>query len=134
MRILCILLLLAFTIPSRSQTRDIKEYMPTENLDMKKDSNKKRNLPKEKKIRYIIKNDSKRILYGNPCVLEQTRRMNFEYAIQIEGLPGTLKPARRLWENTKTWMNLIFLRSPFWKTTLNRRVKDCRRKSGDLVG
>lgn len=119
---------------SYGQTSDIKDYLPTENLDKKKDSNRKKNAPDEKRIRYIIKNSGEGILYGNPCMVEATRKMRFEYAVQIPGLPGSLGPVKRNWENLRTWMHLAVFRSPFWKLVLKSRVKNCRKKSGDLVG
>jgi len=114
--------------------QDISEYIPTENIDNRTNENKRRNAPKRKNIRYITKNTGEGLLYGNPCMLEQTRKMRFEYAVQTPGLPGSLGPLKRQWENLRTRLNLIFFRTPFWKLILNRRVRNCRKKSGDLVG
>ena len=131
---LLLLLFAGMTTGLRAQSTDISDYIPTDNVDKRKDSNKKKNAPKRRTIRYIVKNHGQGLLYGNPCMLEQTRRMGFEYAVQTPGLPGSLRPVKRHWDNVRTWMRLIVLKSPFWKMTLNKRVKDCRKKSGDLVG
>lgn len=112
---------------------DLKKQFPTENLYMGKDSRKK-SKPKEKNIRLIIKNDTKGILYGNPCMNEETRRMGFEYVVQTPGLPGSLGTFRRLWNNFWTKARLTFTNTPFWKLILKKRVKDCRQRSGDMVG
>ncbi len=114
--------------------KEIHDYFPSENIDARKDFNKKENRPKEKRISFIVKNNTTRILYGNPCIIDETHRMGFEYSIQIPGLPGSVRPIPRIWRNSGVWFRLIFTRGPWWKLTLNRRVKDCRKRSGDLVG
>lgn len=98
--------------------------------------NKKSKPPKktEKDMIFIIKNNPKKILYGNPCMHTETKNMGFEYVLQKPGLPGTLGTTRRILHNTAAYARLTFTRSPFWKMKLNRRVKDCREKSGDWVG
>lgn len=118
----------------KKKEKEITTYMPTDNLDVKKDSNKKKNSPKRKKVRYIVKNSTKGILYGNPCMITETRRMGFEYAVQTKGITGSMNYFRRTWNNFSTKFVLTFTQSPFWKPILRSRVKDCRIKSGDLVG
>ena len=114
--------------------QDAKKPPSTQNTDWSYRETPKKNAPKERKIRYITKNKGEGLLYGNPCMVEQTRIMGFEYVIQTEGLPGTLLPWKRVVENVKTSIALSVTKSPFWKLVLNRRVKNCRKKSGDLVG
>ncbi|MDH5608838.1 MAG: hypothetical protein OEY56_05110 [Cyclobacteriaceae bacterium] len=106
----------------------------TANLKMAKEANKRKNSPQNPTIRLIIKNDGQGILYGNPCMREETRRMHFEYAIQVAGLPGSLKPFKRTVNNLKTKGILVLTRSPFWKVILHHRTKDCRERTGDRVG
>lgn len=132
-----IVLVFALTLAiyqSNAQIRSNEEYARTSNIDPKADVNKKKNQTDPRRMRYIVMNEGDGILYGNPCWLEATRKMRFEYVVQREGVPGSMRPNRRRWENTKTFMNLIILRSPFWKVILNNRIKDCRQKSGDMVG
>ncbi len=119
---------------SKKKEKDVQEFIPTDNVDSKKEFNKKKNAPKRKEIRLIIKNNTKWILYGNPCMIEETRKMGFEYAVQTKGIPGSLGFFGRTWNNFQTKFVLTFTRSPFWKLILKSRVKDCRIKSGDLVG
>lgn len=118
----------------QKKPKDFTEYIPTENINKKKDFNRKKHAPKRKNIRFIIKNNTKGILYGNPCMIEETRRMGFEYAVQTKGIPGSLGFFRRNWNNLITKLQLTFTRTPFWKLILRTRVKDCREKTGDLVG
>jgi hypothetical protein len=121
-------------LPVTAQKKDeLEKQFPTLNLSYQGRVRGK-DIPKEKNIRFIIKNDTKGILYGNPCMNEETRRMNFEYVVQNPGLPGSLGNRKRLWNNFVTKLRLTITRTPFWKLILKARVKDCRQKSGDLVG
>ncbi len=130
-----IIIFLLFIVPATlAEAQDVTAHFPTENTTNRRVEKKKKNAPKARNIRYITKNKGQGLLYGNPCMVEQTRRMGFEYVIQTPGLPGTLKPWKRYWENFKTSAVLTLTKSPFWKTILNGRVKNCRKKSGDLVG
>ena len=112
----------------------IHDYIPSENVDSKKKFRKKQNAPKEKKISLIVKNKTTGLLYGNACMTENTHRMGFEYSIQIEGLPGSLTDWERMTDNMWVHLRLIFTKGPWWKMVLKKRVKDCRQRSGDLVG
>ncbi|WP_425390490.1 hypothetical protein [Ekhidna sp.] len=112
----------------------VKEYLPTENLEMRKDANKSSNRPKRKNYSFIYVPDANKILYGNPCVLEATHKMGFEYMVEPSNMNSSKtwkgKFLNNLWVKTK----LVVTRSPFWKLILNRKIKKCRKMSGDLVG
>ncbi|MFT4738530.1 MAG: hypothetical protein ACI8QD_002424 [Cyclobacteriaceae bacterium] len=111
-----------------------ESFEPTEILRRDQAKQREKNAPKRKKVSVIIKSSTKGILYGNPCQLEETRRMGFQYTVQNKGLPGSLKPITLAWHNTKVFLKLTFTKSPFWKLILNQRVKDCREKTGDWRG
>ena len=114
--------------------KEIYDYFPSENIDASRDFNKKVNKPKEKNILFIIKNSNAKILYGNPCVIDETHRMGFEYSIQIRGLPGSVNGWARFWKNSGVFLKLSLTKGPWWKWTLNKRIKDCRKRSGELLG
>lgn len=117
------------------QTGDeIARYFPTENVDAKKRGNKMKHRPKRKTYHHIYRNSTKGTLYGNPCALEATRKMGFEYVIQTPGLPGAVIMEDVRVNNFLVNLKLIFTRSPFWKLILNRKLKKCQQKSGDIVG
>lgn len=118
----------------RNKEETIHDYLPSENVDLKKKFKKKSNAPKTKKYSLIVKNKADGLLYGNACMTENTHRMGFEYSIQVKGLPGSLYPWERRWKNVLVHTKLIFTRGPWWKLVLNKRVKNCRQKSGDFVG
>lgn len=116
------------------QEKTVRDYLPTENLEMKKDANKPANRPKRKKYSLIYVGTGDKIMYGNNCVIEATQSMGFQYIVEPTNLPGskswTGKRLNNLWVKTK----LVVTRSPFWKLILNKRIKKCREMSGDLVG
>ena len=109
-------------------------HFPTENVKFNKDANNSGNHPKRKRISYIYKENSKGILYGNPCAVEATRKLGFEYVLQPAGLPGSPGQKEQERNNFLVNLKLIFTKGPFWKLILNKRIKQCRINSGDIVG
>ncbi len=114
--------------------KTVSEELPTENLDFRKDSNKKVNKPKRKNYSVIYVPNADKILYGNRCVLDETRKMGFEYLVEPRNIAGSKnwkgKFLNNLWVKTK----LVVTRTPFWKMILKKKIKNCRSMSGDLVG
>lgn len=129
-----VILCAAGTVYGQKKTKPLKDYLPTDNVDVRSDDNKKKNAPKRKYYRQIIKNSTKGILYGNTCAIEATHRMGFEYVVQSPDAPGSIRGFKRFWNNFKVKTRLFFLRSPFWKLILKKKFKKCRIKSGDKVG
>lgn len=119
---------------SQKAEKKLEDYMPTENLQMGKDDNKASNRPKRKRYALIYVPNADKILYGNPCALEATHNMGFEYIVEprngLESKTWKGKFLNNLWVKTK----LVVTRSPFWKAILNKKFKECRRQSGDFVG
>jgi hypothetical protein len=130
---LMIFVSIAFAGLAQEKEEEVSNYIPTDNISKQK-AKKKKHAPDRRSISIIIKNKPKKILYGNPCMVEETHRMGFEYALQTPGLPGSLDGFKLLWHNYKVYGKLIVTRSPFWKMILNGRVKDCRERTGDFVG
>jgi len=132
--LILIFLLLSIIGFSQKKEKPVKDYLPTENLESRKDANKSSNRPKRKNISLIYVEDANNILYGNPCATLETHRMGFEYIVEPKnGLESKTRKGKflnNLWVKTK----LVFTRSPFWKLILNSRIKKCRKQSGDFVG
>ncbi|MEQ9426684.1 MAG: hypothetical protein RJQ09_19835 [Cyclobacteriaceae bacterium] len=108
----------------------IEDYIPTENLDPKKDSNTKSNRS-DNRIREIFVKSTFKIGYGNPCVEEATSKMGFIYAPVV---PPFTSEFKRNWHNWWVKLGLVVRRGPWWKITANKRIKECRNKTGDIVG
>jgi hypothetical protein len=112
---------------------NITDYFPTESSSWI-DANTPKNAPKRKMISLIYKSDASGLLYGNPCAVDATKAMGFIYSLNLEGAPGSTPKFKRLANNILVNIKLIFTRSPFWKLILNKRINDCRERSGDFVG
>ena len=111
-----------------------KKYFPTPNTvtDAKPDPKKQK--AKEKRIRYIVKNDTKETLAGNLCFEEVTTKMGFQYLSVPKGQPYNKNGFARWWHNLGVKFILIFKNGPFWKMKVNKKYKECRYSSGDFAG
>ena len=118
----------------QKKDKPVEDYLPTDNLEMRKDDNTSSNRPKKKNYSYIYVSKVGKILYGNPCAIDETRRMGFEYVVEPRtGLQSKTRQGKflnNLWVKTK----LVFTRSPFWEVILTGRIKKCKRQTGDFVG
>jgi len=90
--------------------------------------------PKEKRTRYIVKNDSKGTLQGNKCFKEVTEKFGFEYLIVPKKMPPYSKGFSRFMHNLGVKTVLFFKNGPGWQMRLNKRYKQCRYRYGDFVG
>ena len=109
-------------------------YFPTPNtqIDAKPDPKKQRE--KEKQIRYIITNDTKNTLTGNRCFEEVTRNMGFQYLAVPKGLPPNKNGFSRWWHNFGVKFMIVLKNGPFWKSRVNKKLDECKYKSGDFIG
>jgi len=106
----------------------------TSNTGIGKKSKSKEGRQKKEKIRYILKKDTQKTLYGNPCVVEVTRDKGFEYTVQLKGQPGYESEMQRAFHNFGVNFALLFRNGPFWKTGIRKKIEACRSQSGDYVG
>lgn len=87
----------------------------------------------EKEYMYLYLMKSKGKLLGNRCVTEFTEDMGFRYILMPKAGSGMSGFEQRL-NNFKTRFILLFRNGPFWNYRLQRKIKECRRKTGDYVG
>ena len=90
--------------------------------------------PKEKKIRYIIKKDTKTFLPGNKCFEDVTSDMGFMYLAVPKGQSYYTTEFDRNLHNLGVKMYLLFTSGPFWKMKVNKHYKKCRYPYGDSIG
>lgn len=128
-----VLFFLGFRL-SAQDNQDPRKYMPTDNVEMGKDYNKRANRPNRKRYSFIYVPNADKILYGNPCALEATHRMGFEYLVEPRSIEGSKTKTGKILTNLWTKSKLVVTRTPFWKAILKKRFRECRIKSGDLVG
>ena len=96
--------------------------------------NKKKEAPKKRKPLYIVKSNTKGILYGNRCFLDVQRSMGFEYLVQPKGKPLNRSGLGRNLHNFGIKFVLLFRNGPFWQIKLGKKKKECRKLTGDFVG
>lgn len=112
----------------------IDKELPTRKTDRKVKEDTRKNDPNKNDIRRIYVIDGSKLLYGNPCALEATHALGFEYSIEHrdDAIVSSFWP--RVWNNTKVKTRLLLTKGPFWKLMLNKRLKRCAKASGDFRG
>ena len=113
----------------------LEKDMPTWVVKKKKMRNAaQKDRPRELPVRYIIIKETRGVLYGNPCAVQETQKMGFQYILLKKGQPGYENMWEKVDNNFNVKLGLIFRKSPFWKMILKRRIERCRRDTGDFVG
>lgn len=128
------LLILCFCFLMTSKESFSQEGVATNKTDSNTSVKQSRDEKKgAKRYMLIYHKNTKGILYGNPCMMEVTRSMGFEYAVAPKGTKGYRTEAGRVVHNfgVKT---VLFVKNPFWKIKVNRKLKECRIKTGDYTG
>lgn len=125
---LCLVFLMGVITVSLGQ--NIDEDLPTNNTVQKKVDHRKYE-PKRKRYDVLYTRKTKGTLYGNPCAIDETHRMGFHYVPLTQ--EGKTKMGYFL-NNLLVKTKLCVTRTPFWKVILNKRLDDCRLKSGDGIG
>jgi len=136
---LFLFLMLAWAGTVAAQTVEDKPFRkksesPTKAIDSDVKVYHKDHDPPGKQIRYIIKKDTRGTLSGNKCATDETRKMGFEYMTLTKGDPGYPNEFDRWRHNFGVKTILFFSRGPFWKVKVNKKIKECRFKTGDYVG
>jgi len=107
------------------------EDIPTNNTVRKKVKHKK-HLPPEKTYDRLYTKNTKGTPYGNPCAIDVTHKMGFEFVPLSQGHGKS--PIGYFINNMLVKTKLVFTRTPLWRTILNKRFRDCRLSSGDGIG
>jgi hypothetical protein len=97
---------------------------------VKRDKSEK---PEGKQYMLIYHKNTKGILYGNPCMMEVTRKMGFEYAVAPKGTKGNRTEFGRRMHNFGV-KSVLTAKNPFWRSKVKRKLKECRQKTGDFTG
>lgn len=120
---------------AQNRERTLQEDMPTWVVKKKKMRNAaQKDKPRELPVRYIIIKETRGVLYGNPCAVQETQKMGFQYILLKKGQPGYENMWEKVDNNFNVKLGLIFRKSPFWKAILKKRIERCRRDTGDFVG
>ena len=111
-----------------------KEYFPTPNTQKDAKPDPKKQKKKEKRIRFIITNDTKNTLTGNRCFEEVTSSMGFQYIAVPKGVPPNKSGFKRWWHNFGVKTMIVLTKGPFWKIKVNKKYDECKFGSGDFIG
>ncbi len=111
-----------------------KPSFPTPNTMTGAKPDPKKQGVKEKRIRYIITNDTRNTLSGNRCFEEATMQMGFQYLAIPKGQPLNKNGFSRWWHNLGVKFMIMLKNGPWWKSRVNKKYKDCMYGTGDYVG
>ena len=117
-----------------AQEQSNKDYFPTPNTVIDAKPDPKKQDEKEKRIRYIITNDTKNTLSGNRCFEEVTLGMGFQYLAIPKGQPLNKNGFSRWWHNVGVKFMITLKNGPFWKMKVNKKFEECKFGMGDYMG
>jgi len=128
-----IIIISAFANNSIAQENN-KDYFPTPNTQIDATPDPKKQKEKEKRIRFIITNDTKNTLPGNRCFEEITTDMGFQYLAVPKGQVPNKNGFSRWWHNFGVKFMIVLKNGPFWKVKVNKKYDECKYGSGDFIG
>ena len=123
-------LLLLFTIAAKEGLAQPN----TGNTDNEAKFDKDKERPERTRLRSIIKNDTKNILYGNKCFEDFTAECGYEYVVTPKGDARNQSGFSRFFHNFGVKTVLLFKNGPFWKIKENKKKEQCINLTRDLVG
>ena len=89
---------------------------------------------KKQRSHQIVTTDLRNIGYGNRCVTEATHKLGFTY------VPMPISEVERksafyyFIHNQAARFKVTLKNGPFWQHKLKKRIKECRRTTGDFTG
>lgn len=130
MKSLILFSLLLFSFNASAQRQEEKPS-PTTNTSWEAEPELKK---KGKNYLTIYRQNAEGLLIGNKCLEDQTRKMGFNYVLLPEEGPGSKTQTGVFLHNFGARFLLMFKNGPFWSLRLKKKVKECRRKTGDYMG
>ena len=138
MRLVCFLIIFTCILLAHrgiaQSISDDEEIISTQATNPKARPDAKKQGPKKKKKRYIIRGDSKGTLMGNNCFEEVTQKFGFEYLLVPDKIPPNRNGFSRYMHNFGVKTVLFFRNGPGWQIRLKKKYKQCRYQYGDFVG
>ncbi|MBR9997666.1 MAG: hypothetical protein KFF73_01785 [Cyclobacteriaceae bacterium] len=106
----------------------------TQATDLHARPDAKKQGPKKRTYRYIIKSNSKNTLNGNKCFEEVTRKFGFEYLIALEDYRPNRNGFSRWMHNSGVKFILFFRNGPGWQIRMQKKYRECKYRYGDFTG
>lgn len=126
--------LLSVEVSAQQSTETNGEIKSTQATDLHARPDAKKQGPKKKNIRYIIKNDSRNTLKGNACFEQVTRKFGFEYLIAPESYRPNMNGFSRWTHNAGVNFILFFRNGPCWQIRMKKKYRECKYRYGDFTG
>lgn len=86
------------------------------------------------RLRYLYAYNMKKVLYGNQCVNDITRKFGFEYIPAFDSADEARNDLQIWTHNFFTSIGITFRKGLFWKRKVKKRIKYCAVSSGDFNG
>jgi hypothetical protein len=132
--VICIIWLCSVYQGSAQSISEEGDILSTQATNPKARPDAKKQGPKKKKIRYIVRSDSKGALKGNKCFEEVINNFGFEYLIVPKKMPPYQSGFSRFMHNLGVKTVLFFRNGPCWQLRLKKKYKQCRYQYGDFTG
>jgi hypothetical protein len=86
------------------------------------------------RFRYLYAYNMKKVLYGNQCVNDVTRKFGFEYIPAFDSAEEKRNDLEIWAHNFMTNIAITLKHGFFWKRKVRKRIKYCAESSGDFNG
>ena len=86
------------------------------------------------RYRYLYAYNMKKVLYGNQCVTDVTRKFGFEYIPAFDSAEEKRNDLEIWGHNFITNIAITFRHGFLWKRKVRKRIKYCAESSGDFNG
>lgn len=129
-RIIFIAFISLLVVQNSLAQETFEESLPTNKVDKNVNDDAPGNRPVKRKIAFIYTKKANKNLVGNPCAILETHKWGFEY-VQADIYHSGW---RRFRMNFGPKTKLFFTKGPWWKATMNKRIKRCAQLTGDRPG
>jgi len=89
---------------------------------------------KQRQIIYIVRNNTKGLLSGNKCFEDYMLSRGYYYLVQNKNQSGSYSGSKRFFHNLRAKSIITLRNGPFWKLTLKKKRRECRRLIHDFMG
>jgi len=134
MRFFYMAFFISMSISTTVYCQDSLVFGDTANTNITPTNKKEDKGQKHRRIVQWVKNDSKGLLIGNPCMEDVMAEMGFTYLIQMEGMSVYKNTIGRYFHNKGVKIKLFFRNGPFWRVKLKKKRRECRLQTRDFVG
>ncbi|MGD1841759.1 MAG: hypothetical protein ACFB0B_12810 [Thermonemataceae bacterium] len=78
--------------------------------------------------------DTEEVLYGNRCAEEIAKQKRIEFIIIPKDIGYGMSKTNFFFSNLGNSIKAFFRNGPFWKSRIKKKIRRCRKDTGDYVG